>query len=50
MAMIEADEPIDRAYLRKGEWQIDIAGKRYPLRVGLAQRAMYDPKLKRVRA
>ncbi|MCP3958492.1 MAG: aminomethyl transferase family protein, partial [bacterium] len=49
LAMIEADEPITRAWLRAGDWEIDVAGKRYPLRVGLAQRAMYDPKLKKVR-
>jgi 4-methylaminobutanoate oxidase (formaldehyde-forming) len=50
LAMIEADEPINRAYLKEGAWEIDIAGKRYPLEVGLATRPMYDPKMKRVRA
>jgi len=50
LAMIEADEPIDKTYLKEGEWEIDIAGKRHPLQVGLANRAMYDPKMKKVRA
>ena len=50
LAMIEANEPINKAYLNEGEWEIDIAGKRYPLQVGLASRAMYDPKMEKVRA
>jgi 4-methylaminobutanoate oxidase (formaldehyde-forming) len=50
LAMIEADEPITKAYLEEGEWEIDIAGQRYPLEVSLASRAMYDPKMERVRA
>jgi 4-methylaminobutanoate oxidase (formaldehyde-forming) len=45
--MIEAGEPIDRGYLEGGEWEIDIAGTRYPLRVDL--RTMYDPTLERVK-
>ena len=49
LAMIEADEPITKSYLKAGDWQIDIAGKLYPLEVGLASRAMYDPKMKKVR-
>ena len=49
LAMIEAGEPIDRTYLEEGEWETDIAGKRYPLDVGLASRPMYDPKMKKVR-
>ena len=49
LAMIEAGEPINKAYLKEGEWEIDIAGQRYPLDVGLPSRPMYDPKLKKVR-
>jgi 4-methylaminobutanoate oxidase (formaldehyde-forming) len=48
LAMIEAGEPIDKAYLAGGEWEIDIAGRRYPARVAL--RPMYDPKMERVRS
>jgi 4-methylaminobutanoate oxidase (formaldehyde-forming) len=47
LAMIDAGEPIDQAYLTDGEWEIDIAGERYPLRVAL--RPMYDRKMNRVR-
>jgi len=49
LAMIEAGEPINKAYLQEGSWEIDIAGRRYPLQVGLASRPMYDPKMERVR-
>jgi 4-methylaminobutanoate oxidase (formaldehyde-forming) len=50
LAMIEAGEPVDKAYLEEGDWQIDIAGKLFPLQVGLASRPMYDPKMEKVRA
>jgi 4-methylaminobutanoate oxidase (formaldehyde-forming) len=50
LAMIEAGEPINQAYMNEGEWEIDIAGKRYPLAVGLPTRPMYDPKMERVRS
>ncbi len=49
LAMIEAGEPVNRAYLKGGEWEVDIAGKRYPLKVALPARPLYDPKSKRVR-
>ena len=47
LAMIEAGEPIDAAWLRAGKWEIDIAGKLYPAEVSL--RPIYDPEMKRVR-
>jgi glycine cleavage system aminomethyltransferase T/glycine/D-amino acid oxidase-like deaminating enzyme len=48
LAMIEAGEPINKAYLQEGEWEIDIAGKRCPAEVSL--RPMYDPKMERIKA
>jgi len=48
LAMIEAGEPINKAYLREGEWEVDIAGTRYPAEVSL--RPMYDPKMERIKA
>jgi len=48
LAMIEAGEPINKAYIQGGEWEIDIAGKRYPAEVSL--RPMYDPKMERIKA
>lgn len=49
LAMIEAGEPVDKAYLKGGRWEIEIAGQRYPLRVGLPARPFYDPKMDRIR-
>ncbi|MCA9671463.1 MAG: FAD-dependent oxidoreductase [Myxococcales bacterium] len=49
LAMIEAGEPVDRAYMKNGSWEIDIAGTRYPLKVGLPARPFYDPKMKRIK-
>ena len=48
--MIEAGEPINKAYMDEGTWQIDIAGQRYPLQVALPSRPMYDPKMEKVRS
>jgi 4-methylaminobutanoate oxidase (formaldehyde-forming) len=47
LAMIDAGEPINKAYLAEGEWEVDIAGTRYPADVSL--RPMYDPKMERVK-
>ncbi|HEX2724694.1 MAG TPA: FAD-dependent oxidoreductase, partial [Beijerinckiaceae bacterium] len=47
LAMIEAGEPIDAAYLTNATWQVDIAGKLYPADVSL--KPLYDPDMKRVR-
>jgi 4-methylaminobutanoate oxidase (formaldehyde-forming) len=46
--MVEAGEPVNQAYLDGGEWEVEIAGRRYPARVSL--RPMYDPEMKRVRS
>ncbi len=48
LAMIEAGEPINKAYIQDGTWEIDIAGRRYPAEVSL--RPMYDPKMERIKA
>jgi glycine cleavage system aminomethyltransferase T/glycine/D-amino acid oxidase-like deaminating enzyme len=49
LAMIDAGEPVNKTYLKSGQWEIDIAGKRYPLEVGLPMRPMYDPKMEKIR-
>ncbi len=41
LAMIEAGEPLDQAYLDRGTWDVEIAGKRYPAVASL--RPLYDP-------
>jgi 4-methylaminobutanoate oxidase (formaldehyde-forming) len=47
LAMIEAGEPIDQAYLDRGTWEVDIAGKLYPAAASL--RPLYDPEMKRIK-
>ena len=46
LAMIDADEPIDQAYLDTGEWMVQIGTSVYPAVVSL--RPMYDPGNKRI--
>ena len=46
LAMIDADEPIDQAYLDTGEWTVQIGTSVYPAVVSL--RPMYDPGNKRI--
>jgi 4-methylaminobutanoate oxidase (formaldehyde-forming) len=48
LAMIEAGEPINKAYVQEGTWEVDIAGTRYPAEVSI--RPMYDPKMERIKA
>jgi 4-methylaminobutanoate oxidase (formaldehyde-forming) len=45
--MIEADLPVDDAYVKGGSWEIDIAGKIYPAAVSLTP--LYDPEMKKVK-
>ena len=49
LAMIEAGEPINKAYMQEGRWEVDIAGQRYPAAVALPSRPLYDPKMEKVR-
>jgi glycine cleavage system aminomethyltransferase T len=49
LAMIEAGAPIDKAYRTTGVWEIDIAGRRYPIELALPGRPFYDPKMRKVR-
>ena len=48
LVMVEAGEPVDKAYLESGEWQVDIAGTRHPAAVSM--RPMYDPDMLRVKS
>ncbi len=47
LAMVEADDPIDQAWLDAGEWEVEIADRRWPARVSL--RPLYDPANERIR-
>jgi 4-methylaminobutanoate oxidase (formaldehyde-forming) len=48
LAMIEAGEPINAAYLEGGTWEVEIAGKLYPAIVSL--KPLYDPEMKRIKS
>ena len=48
LAMIEADEPITAEWIAAGEWEVDIAGVRYPAIASL--KPLYDPANERIRA
>jgi 4-methylaminobutanoate oxidase (formaldehyde-forming) len=48
LAMIEAAQPIDAAFLEKGTWEVEIANKRYPAVLSL--RPLYDPDMKRIKS
>ena len=48
LAMVESDEPIAKAWLDEGSWEVDIAGTRVPATVSL--RPLYDPKMQRIKA
>ncbi len=48
LMMLEAGEPIDQAYLDKGTWDIEIAGKRYPAMASL--KPLYDPENKKIKS
>lgn len=48
LAMVEAGEPVDAAYLANGKWEVEINGKMYPALVSL--KPMYDPEMKKIKA
>ena len=48
LAMIEAGELIDAAYLEKASWEVEINGRRYPAMASL--KPLYDPEMKKIKA
>ncbi|MBT8039200.1 MAG: aminomethyltransferase family protein, partial [Gammaproteobacteria bacterium] len=48
LAWIHGSHSVDTPFLESGDWEVDIAGRRYPARVSL--RPLYDPGMERVRA
>jgi glycine cleavage system aminomethyltransferase T/glycine/D-amino acid oxidase-like deaminating enzyme len=48
LAMIEAGEPVNAAYIDGGTWEVDIAGKRYPAIASM--KPLFDPEMKKVKA
>jgi 4-methylaminobutanoate oxidase (formaldehyde-forming) len=47
LAMIDAGEPLDQAWVDKGRWEVEIAGTRYPAAASL--RPLYDPENKKIK-
>ncbi len=47
LVMVEAGEPVDQAYLDKGTWEVEIAGKLTPAVLSL--KPFYDPEAKRIK-
>ncbi len=49
LAMVDAaGEAVDRAWLDAGDWDVEIAGRRYPATASL--RPLYDPDMARIRS
>ncbi|HKA68194.1 MAG TPA: FAD-dependent oxidoreductase [Actinomycetes bacterium] len=48
LAMVDAGEPIVKAYVEDGEWEVDIAGRLYPAAASL--QPMYDLRMLRIKA
>ena len=48
LAMIDAGETLDQAYIDEGTWEVEIANKLYPAVASL--RPMYDPGMKRIKS
>ena len=48
LAMIDAGQPVDGAYLEKASWEVDIAGKTYPAMASM--KPLYDPANEKVKA
>ena len=48
LAMIEADELIDNAWLAAGDWTVEIADRQWPCSVSL--RPLYDPTNEKIKA
>ena len=47
LAMVEG-EVVNQTYLDQGQWEVEIAGKTFPVIVSF--RPLYDPGMERVRA
>jgi 4-methylaminobutanoate oxidase (formaldehyde-forming) len=47
LAMIEADEPIDAAWIDAGEWTVEIADRVWPARASL--RPLFDPTNEKIK-
>jgi glycine cleavage system aminomethyltransferase T len=51
LALVTSPDPdavVNKTYLTEGKWEVEIAGKRYPVKLSLAP--LYDPNNKKIKA
>jgi 4-methylaminobutanoate oxidase (formaldehyde-forming) len=48
MVGLDDDGPLDAAWIERGAWDVDVAGRRIP--ASASMRPLYDPRSERVRA
>ena len=48
LAMVEAGEPVNAAYVNDARWDVEIAGTRYPATASI--RPLYDPAMERIKS
>jgi glycine cleavage system aminomethyltransferase T/glycine/D-amino acid oxidase-like deaminating enzyme len=48
LAMVEAGEPVNAAYVKDARWDVEIAGSRYPATASI--RPLYDPTMERIKS
>ena len=48
LGYVEADEPVTKAYLDSGEWEVELALQKHRARASL--RPLYDPKGERIKS
>ena len=48
LGFVEHEQGVNADYIKNGQFEIEVAGVRYPAKASL--RPMYDPQLKRVRS
>jgi 4-methylaminobutanoate oxidase (formaldehyde-forming) len=47
LAMVDAGQPLDQAWVDAGTWEVEIAGKTYPAAASI--KPLYDPEMKRIK-
>lgn len=47
LCMIEANEPINKAYMQDATWEVNIAATLYPAKASI--RPLYDPKMEKIK-
>jgi 4-methylaminobutanoate oxidase (formaldehyde-forming) len=48
LVMVEAGEPVNQSYIADAQWDVEIAGARYPALASI--RPLYDPTMERIKS